>query len=215
MARKKVNGNGNKTAQRILTAAEELMAEVGYEGASARDIAARAGVNKALVFYHWGNKADLFEHVLQSYYIRHKQALEGALEGSGSLSERVHRVVDAYLDFIEANRLYPRLVQQQIAGGGTHLELVQRHLASFYQWTTRVLQEITPDQGPLAARHFYLSISGVVITYFTYGPVLGELWGQDPHCAEALAERRAHVHWLVQTLLERLELERGAGGEGE
>jgi len=204
VAKRKHKDSNKKTASQILQAAEEVLGEVGYEGASVMEIARRAGVNKALVFYHWGSKADLFEHVLERYYSRHREVLLDAFESEGSLTERFHRMVDAYMDFIDENRLYPRLVQQQISGGGPHLELVQRHLEAFFSWTTRALAQITPDNGPLAARHFYLSLSGIVVNYFTYAPVLGSLWGQDPLSREAVAERREHVHWLVDTMLERL-----------
>jgi AcrR family transcriptional regulator len=191
----------------ILDAAEQLLGEVGYGGVSAQDVAERAGVNKALVFYYWGSMPELFEKVLERYYERHRHALAAALEGGGSLAKRVHRVVDAYLDFIEGNRLYARIVQQQVASANPGLELVQRHLGSFFTWTTGVLAELAPADGPLAARHFYMSLSGIVINYFTYAPVLGELWGRDPMSAEALAERRDHVHWLVDRLLQGLNTE--------
>ncbi|MEU2184887.1 TetR family transcriptional regulator [Streptomyces thermolilacinus] len=44
----------------MLAAASELFAERGYERATVRDIAARAGVNQALLFRHFGSKRALF-----------------------------------------------------------------------------------------------------------------------------------------------------------
>ena len=205
---KRSNGTKERALQ-ILAAAEQLLGELSYDAVSARDIAERAGVNKALVFYYWGSKEELFERVLQRYYERHRGALAQAFdESGGALPERVHRVLDAYLDFIEGNRLYARLVQQQVSGGGPHLELVQRHLAEFFAWTTGVLAELAPATGPLSARHLYISISGIVINYFTYAPALGPVWGRDPLSKSALAERREHVHWLVDCLLQGLEVTR-------
>ncbi len=218
MAKRRTEGNGSdgkdrtkQRAEQILAAAEELLSELGYDGISARDIAERAGVNKALVFYYWGSMDELFEKILERYYTRHRDALAEALKEKGPLDLRVHRVIDAYLDFIDQNNLYPRLVQQQICGSGQHLELVQRHLRTFFQWMTRALADITPAQGPLSAKHFYISISGIVISYFTYTPVLGSTWGQDPLSDKALTERRAHVHWLVDALLARLQADTNAG----
>jgi len=202
---KKNNGTKERALQ-ILDAAEQLLGELSYDAVSARDIAERAGVNKALVFYYWGSKEELFERVLQRYYERHRSALAQAFEaGGGALPHRVHQVLDAYLDFIEGNRLYARLVQQQVSGGGPHLELVQRHLADFFAWTTGVLAELAPATGPLSARQLYISISGIVINYFTYAPALGRVWGSDPMSQAALAERREHVHWLVDCLLQGLD----------
>ena len=202
---KKNNDSKQKTAEKILDAAALLLEEAGYNGISARDIAEKAGVNKALVFYYWGSKPELFEKVLERYYDAHKKALDGAFKTEGRLIERMHRVLDAYLDFIEAHLIYPRLVQQQLTGGGPHMALVQKHLATFFIWITEALAEIAPKDGPLAAKHFYLTISGIVTNYFTVTPALADHWGTDPMSPAALAERREHLHWLVDTLLARLQ----------
>lgn len=49
---------------RIVEAAAEAFARVGYEGASVRMICQAAGVNPAAVNYHFGGKAALFAHAL-------------------------------------------------------------------------------------------------------------------------------------------------------
>lgn len=49
----------------ILDRAELAFAEMGYDGASTRDIAARAGVNQALLRYYFGAKQDLFDAVFR------------------------------------------------------------------------------------------------------------------------------------------------------
>ncbi len=49
-----------QTRARILDAAEALFADRGFEGASIRDIAAKAGVQVGLVHHHGGGKEELF-----------------------------------------------------------------------------------------------------------------------------------------------------------
>jgi len=48
----------------VLTATSALVAERGPDGFSVREIAARAGVNHALVHRHFGTKADVLEQML-------------------------------------------------------------------------------------------------------------------------------------------------------
>ena len=48
-----------ETRARLLSAASELIAERGWASVSTRDLAARAGVNPALVNYHFGGKSQL------------------------------------------------------------------------------------------------------------------------------------------------------------
>ncbi|WP_197919176.1 TetR/AcrR family transcriptional regulator [Thiosulfatihalobacter marinus] len=52
------------TRERIMDAAEQVFAAHGFEGASLREIAARAGVQVALVNHHGGAKEDLFWRVV-------------------------------------------------------------------------------------------------------------------------------------------------------
>ena len=55
---------GAATRERILDAAEELFARRGYHGVSIRDITRDAGVDVALVNYHFGTKEALLDSVL-------------------------------------------------------------------------------------------------------------------------------------------------------
>ncbi len=48
------------TGQRILQAAQEEFASHGFDGATIRSIAGRAGVHASLVLQHYGSKASLF-----------------------------------------------------------------------------------------------------------------------------------------------------------
>ncbi|MEU9319006.1 TetR family transcriptional regulator [Streptomyces sp. NPDC048295] len=52
------------TRRRLLEAARDLFAERGYEGATVRSIAARAGVNQALLFRYFGSKRGLLTEVV-------------------------------------------------------------------------------------------------------------------------------------------------------
>jgi AcrR family transcriptional regulator len=52
----------------ILRAAVAVMGEDGYEGASMRDMAARAGVSVAALYYHFPSKLDLLREFLDEAY---------------------------------------------------------------------------------------------------------------------------------------------------
>ena len=192
------------TADRILDAADEVLAEVGYDGASVRLVAERAGVNKALVFYHFESKSALFDRVLERYYEAHLAALRDAFGGAGTVRDRLHRMLDAYLVFMQGNRRYPRLVQQILSGTGAKREVVSRNLTPMYRWVRDALAELTPEVGALSARQFFISFSSLVTGYFTYAPALEEAWQEDPLSEGALAERRAHLHWLMDRMLDGL-----------
>ena len=57
-------GSGESTKTRLLEAAGEEFSLLGYEGATIRSIAQRAGANVAAVNYHFGDKESLYEQVV-------------------------------------------------------------------------------------------------------------------------------------------------------
>jgi AcrR family transcriptional regulator len=159
------------TPARILDAADDLFAGRGFAGVSVRDIAEQAEVNKALVFYHFDNKASLFERVMDRYYEAHADALSAGMPAEGTLGQRLHGLLDAYLDFVENNRRYFQLVQREIAEGSDRLDLIRRGLRLLYDRVAEILTDELPASGPLAVRQFFVSFSGLVNTYYVYAPV--------------------------------------------
>jgi AcrR family transcriptional regulator len=66
-----------KTRAAIAAAAAELFAHQGFAKTGVRDIADQAGVNQALVFYHFGNKGALYDEILAEG-VAHAGALAAA-----------------------------------------------------------------------------------------------------------------------------------------
>ena len=56
---------GERTAERILDAAEELFAERGYNGTTLRDVATRVGVRPPSLYNHFASKDALYAAVLE------------------------------------------------------------------------------------------------------------------------------------------------------
>src|SRR5215831_17270238 len=75
--------------EEILDVATRLFAERGYEGTSMNDVAARVGMRKASLFYHFATKDALYEAVLDRLIESLGSALRAAYEGVGSFAERV------------------------------------------------------------------------------------------------------------------------------
>ncbi len=194
------------TQARILGAAEDLFCARGYEGVSARDVAERAGAHKALVFYYFGSMSGLFEAVLQQYYDAHRDALASALASGGDVRERMHRLVEAYLDFMASHARYATLVQAQLSNPETH-PLVEKSYRPLFRFVEEALLEIAPREGRASARQLFVTFSGAVINWCTYAPLLARVLGSEPLAPPLLDERRAHVRWLVDLMLDALESE--------
>jgi AcrR family transcriptional regulator len=89
---------------RILAAAIEEFGSAGYDGATIRGIAARAGVDSALIHHHFGTKADLFGAVIDAP-MRPDLALPEILAGPRhEVGERIVRYVLETWEVPEARR---------------------------------------------------------------------------------------------------------------
>ena len=75
--------------QAILGIAEALFAEKGFEGTSMSEVARRAGVSKANVFHHFGNKRGLYLAVIRAACSDSREALLQACSEEKSVGTRL------------------------------------------------------------------------------------------------------------------------------
>jgi TetR/AcrR family transcriptional regulator len=106
---------------RILTAAAELFAEHGFAGASVDEIARRADVNKAMLYYHIGDKAELFATVLEGYLERVREALARVEAGTPDPEERIRKAQAAIFGIFQDDPTVPRIVVREMATGGEQI----------------------------------------------------------------------------------------------
>jgi AcrR family transcriptional regulator len=83
---------------RISSAAQELFLRDGPEGLSMRKIADRVGVTAPAIYRHFRDKDDLLSEIVVTGLRIFEQYLERAIEAPTPY-ERLHRLLDAYLDF--------------------------------------------------------------------------------------------------------------------
>jgi AcrR family transcriptional regulator len=84
-----------QTRTKVLAAARKLFSEVGYEGATIRDIAAAAGMSTGAVFANFTDKSDLFREIM----LVDMGALADAMREAGA---RAKGVDDAILKMFTA-----------------------------------------------------------------------------------------------------------------
>jgi len=98
----------------LVTAAIEALREVGFAGASARDIASRAGCSQALVFYHFGSVNDLLLAALDEVSAQRMAAYRRLLEQAGSASALVDSAREIFLADLDAGHV--RVLVEMITG---------------------------------------------------------------------------------------------------
>src|ERR1700688_4667948 len=106
------------TARRIVATAEKIFAEQGLAGARMDEIARAAKVNKALLYYYFRSKEELYRFVLETLLSQLRTGVGAQGAGPVSPSKRLAAVIDNFFDFVLRHPNYPRLVQRVLMRRG-------------------------------------------------------------------------------------------------
>src|SRR5437773_12173760 len=110
------------TRQALLTAGTRLFAERGYDGASLSVIADRAGVNKAMVSYHFGGKRKLYLAIVTATFTDLVARAE-ELPASGRPAPELLRELIALIadTAMRRNPDFPAMMLREVLAGGKRL----------------------------------------------------------------------------------------------
>jgi len=195
-----------QTRDKIIDAADKLFGDMGFDATSTNMIAESSNTNKALIHYHFRSKQGLFLAVLDRYFENLSGKLKGAILEEGSIHERFSNLLSAYMDFLEQNVNYIRIVQREIMGG-KNIEWVVKHMIPNFEIILQVLADSYPQarSGNLRAEQVAISFYGMVITYFTCSDVIKNLFHTDPMSRESIRERKKHLLAMAEIVLKALE----------
>ena len=101
--------------EHIINVAIELFSTKGFEGTSIRELAAKAGVNIAMVNYYFGSKDKLFEAIIETKASFMKGKLE-ELIANKTLSEieKIDIIIDSYVERLLSQPAYHRVIHQEL-----------------------------------------------------------------------------------------------------
>jgi AcrR family transcriptional regulator len=127
----KTNG-ADSTRRALVDAAIESLRFDGFSGASARAIAARAGVNPGLIFYHFGSVADLLLAGLAEVSERRMARYSAAVAAANTAAQLVAVATDIFREDLDEG--YATVLVEMIAGAGSSPELGEQVAALIAPW---------------------------------------------------------------------------------
>jgi AcrR family transcriptional regulator len=114
----------SKTALRILVAARAVFAEKGYSGTHVDEIACRAGVNKATLYYQIGSKDTLYANVIHQVLGNIAQGIAEAVAKADSPEDKLKAYINCIAAAVDINPELPPIMMREIASGGESLPRV-------------------------------------------------------------------------------------------
>ncbi len=193
--------SANPTRDRIVAAAADLFSERSFDGATTREIAARAGVTQPLLNYHFRSKDELWKAAVASLFDLLNQTLDEraiGLRGVDEITSAKLRVRE-FITFSARNPQLHRIITQESKADGPRMDhLVDHHVRPIYERTTAMFERLArsgavPDIAP---EHLYYILTGAGPTMFVLAPECRRLSGVDPS-AEAVIEAHADAVCLL------------------
>lgn len=121
------------TRAALLRAATRLFAEVGFDGTTVEQIAAAAGVNKAMINYHFGGKDGLYTAILRESFTRLASEVARLRVAPGSAEQALRALIASVGGMLAAEPSLPAMMLREILAGGQRLDdaLVAQMLSVF------------------------------------------------------------------------------------
>ena len=194
--------SADSTRDRIVAAATDLFSERSFDGATTREIAARAGVTQPLLNYHFRSKEELWQAAVDSLFELLNQTLDeraAGLRGVDTITSAKLRV----REFVVFSARHPelhRIITQESKADGPRMDyLVEHHVRPIFERTTAMFEHLAANGAvpPIAPTHLYYILTGAGPTMFVLAPECRRLSGLEP-TDEAVIE--AHADAVCQLL---------------
>lgn len=91
---------GRERREQLIVIGRAAFAELGFDGASVEEIAARAGVSKPVVYEHFGGKEGLYAVIVDREMLALEKVITHSLS-DGTWRERIEKATVALLNYVE------------------------------------------------------------------------------------------------------------------
>jgi TetR/AcrR family transcriptional regulator len=203
MARAQATDSGDNTRETILVSALEAFSEMGFDGATTRAIAARAGVNHGLIPYYFGSKPKLWEAAVDRAFSELDAGLRVVLDDPNVVDdrERIGLLIRNFVRFVARNPEFVRLMNEEGKRKGPRMRwIVDRHAKPLYEAVAALLHRdgmfarLPADIHPV---HLHYILAGAAGLIFAQAEECKRLSGVDPFEAEVVEAHARAVEYLL------------------
>ncbi len=169
-----------ETRQSLLAAARVEFARYGFEGARVDRIAKRAKVNKAMIYYHFGAKKQLYETVIEDHLAAKADFMDNLLQQNMTMDEFVFQLAAFYTQLFSDREFLP-IFLRELAGGGHRIREILLKTVSRKRLVEKLKDyfkaEVTGGRTrPISIEHAIISFVGMNVFYIAASPVANQIW---------------------------------------
>ena len=138
------------TEQKIIAAAEEVFTKKGYAGTRTRDIAQEAGINLALLNYHFKSKENLFRIIITEKFLQLFGRLSPVISDEKvSLDNKIKTLVEYYTDLLINNMELPIFVLNELKNNEHIFDEILQNVRKLSQ---PVIEKQMKEEGVVARK---------------------------------------------------------------
>lgn len=182
------------TRDRLLAAAREVFAELGFKGATVREICRRAEVNVAAVNYHFNGKEALFMAALELEPIEN---LIGTNGEAGSAEMRLTRFIREFVSRLMDKGCTPhsQLILRELLEPSPALDSIARAImVPLHEHLTGLVREIVGDAvAPEEVRRCVFSIFGQCTYYRNAREINRRVYPELEYDADEIEATANHI----------------------
>jgi len=109
------------TQTKILKEARTLFSLKGFDATTTDDIAKSSGVNKALIYYYFKNKAGLYSEVMSGLFDAIYNEVVQARKKCSSIIDELQAFIKTYATYAYEHPYFPSLLLRELSDSGAHL----------------------------------------------------------------------------------------------
>jgi len=189
------------TRERIVDAAAIAFAELGFHGASTREIAKRADANQGLITYHFRSKDELWR-AAANQIIQELRATLGERLASLESDDPRARAREAIREYVRFAAAHPELFRIMVEEGKSDDErmqwLVDTHLKPLYEGFRETSSAYGPAFDESLLPHVFYVMAGAGSVIFAVAPECRRLTGLDPETSRAV---ETHADFVARLLV--------------
>lgn len=196
------------TKKKILAAAENAFSKKGYYGARVDEIAETGGINKRMIYAHFGNKENLYIAVLDEVYKRMADEESSLIKKNMDSIETVNKVIEHYFSFLSKNPGFVKIVMWENLNEAIYFN---KSNARFMKTTAIELLKEKIRQGiesgvfkeSIDINEAVVTINMLCFSYFSNIHTMAELMQMDYFEEKEQSKRCEHVKEIILNYLIR------------
>ncbi len=170
------------TRAAILGAARRVFARRGVDGTSVREVAEAAGVNNAMIYYHFRDKTGLYRAVLADSFATFDRIWEHPIfQGSASVRRKIEKYMEEFIRFEQANEDLRRILSMEFATCGRNCKwLANAFFSHGYERLSSILSK-GMESGELKKIDPAIALSclfGMIVHSFIMQPIAELITGK-------------------------------------